>query len=154
MQLYFELKRFDDIDTRLLYEMGRLRQEVFVVEQECWYLDFDGRDYWAHHLFAYEVGDVGKRILGYCRLLPPGLNYASASCIGRIVNRLDLRGKGIGQALTREAIAQIKSLYPTHEIRISAQSRLVRFYQDLGFTVTDIEYMEDNIPHTEMFIPI
>ncbi len=154
MQAYFELKSFEEIDTRLLYEMGRLRQEVFVVEQECWYLDFDGRDYEAHHLFAYEQGDATRRLIGYCRLLPPGMNYENAACIGRVVNRLDLRGRGLGQQITKEALRQIRQLYPEHEVRISAQSRLRKFYENLGFTATDIEYMEDNIPHTEMFYPL
>jgi ElaA protein len=148
--LHFILRTFEQLTSRQIYEMGRLRQAVFVVEQDCPYLDFDGRDYPAHHLFAFANADSDE-ILGYCRILPLGLNYPNSACIGRVVTPTEQRGKNYGRLLMREAIAQCQQLYPQTEIRISAQTRLVRFYEELGFVATNITYLEDNIPHTEMF---
>lgn len=151
-ELIFDLKTFEEMDTRLLYEMGQLRQEVFIIEQECPYLDFDGRDYGAHHLFGYEDESRAK-IAAYCRILPPATNYATQACIGRVVTPTQLRGRDYGRQLMREAVAACLRLYPATEIRISAQSRLLQFYQQLGFVATKKEYLEDNIPHTEMYYP-
>jgi ElaA protein len=152
-ELIFDLKTFAQMDTRLLYEMGRLRQEVFIIEQECPYLDFDGRDYNAHHIFGYE-NETREEIAAYCRILPPKMNYDAQACIGRVVTPTKLRGRDYGRKLMREAVAACLRLYPATEIRISAQSRLVKFYQELGFVATTKEYLEDNIPHTEMYYPI
>lgn len=152
-ELIYDLRTFGDLDTYVLYELGSLRQAVFVVEQNCPYQDLDGKDLKAHHLMAYADTEK-KEIVAYCRLLPPNVSYPNESSIGRVLTPLHLRKFGYGKALVKEAIEACLRLYPNTTIRISAQTYLLKFYQDLGFIATEISYLEDDIPHTEMYYPI
>ena len=153
LSLIHDLKTFAELDTYVLYELGSLRQAVLVVEQNCPYQDLDGKDLHSHHLMAYTSSER-KEIVAYCRIVPPGLSYENEVSIGRVLTPLHLRKMGYGKILVQEAIKSCQKLYPNTSIRISAQTYLLKFYQDLGFIATDIAYLEDNIPHTEMYYPI
>ncbi len=141
------LKHFNELSLRQLYEIGSLRQEIFVVEQNCPYVDFDGKDYECYHLMGY---DDNALLQAYSRLVPKGLSYPNDISIGRVVNSAKVRGTGIGIKLMKESIDACVKLWGERPIRISAQTYLLSFYNSLGFESTGKEYLEDNIPHTEM----
>lgn len=141
---------FHELDRDDLYEILRVRQEVFVVEQNCAYLDADGLDQCALHLLGWQQDDFGHRQLAaYLRLLPPGNRYPEPS-IGRLLTVHSTRGTGLGWAIMHEASAQVAALYPHSPIRISAQHYLEGFYLKLGFVAASDIYEEDGIPHREM----
>lgn len=122
------------------------RQSVFVVEQDCPYLDADGLDPKCWHLLGLSPTD---QILAYLRVIPPGLRYEEAS-IGRVITTAAGRGQGFGRALMEQGISHLRSLYPNASIRISAQQYLEAFYTSLGFRSVSEPYEEDGIPHVEM----
>ncbi len=140
------LKPFQDLSLEELYDFGQLRQEVFIVEQNCPYLDFDGKDADCYHL----LGHQGATLVAYARIVPPGISYSNAASIGRVVSSPALRGKGLGKALMQEAMAIVQRLWKEDILTISAQDYLLRFYQDFGFVDSGKKYLEDGIPHTEM----
>ncbi|RZA09344.1 MAG: GNAT family N-acetyltransferase [Proteobacteria bacterium] len=142
--LRWELKSFAALTTLELYEIMRLRAEVFVVEQNCVYQDCDGYDQSCRHLFARE----GEEIAAYLRLVPAGVKYPDAS-IGRVVTSPRARGKGIGRALVKEAL-RLCDEEKIPGLRISAQAYLEKFYRELGFERVGEAYLEDGIPHVEM----
>ncbi|MBA4167401.1 MAG: GNAT family N-acetyltransferase [Chitinophagaceae bacterium] len=141
------LKHFKELTPSELYSIMRLRNEVFVVEQNCVYQDADNKDIFCHHLMLYS----GKEFIGYARLLPPGLSYNEMS-IGRVVTRPDNRGTGAGKALMKRAIGCCHQLFGKHDIRIGAQVYAKSFYSSLGFVETGNTYEEDGIPHIEMIL--
>ncbi len=151
MQLTFTCLPFAQLSPQELYEWLALRQEVFVVEQNCPYLDCDGeRDYGAWHLLARD--EAGKLVAG-TRLLPKGLSYPDYVSIGRVVNSPAVRGMGVGQKLMEKSIEMTRHLFGPGPIKIGAQKYLRRFYEGLGFEFTGEEYLEDNIPHLKMILP-
>jgi len=129
-----------------LYDLISLREEVFVVEQNCPYQDADGRDRHAWHLLGR---DGQGRLLAYLRVVEPGHKYAEPS-IGRVVTSPRERRTGFGRALMREGIRRTEAFYPGRGIRISAQQRLEGFYRGFGFRTVSEVYDEDGIPHVEM----
>ena len=142
-------KSFAMLSTEELYQIVQLRQQVFVVEQNCVYLDADGYDRAALHLFAVQQGCV----VACCRVLPPGLKYQEAS-IGRVCTALAQRGSGLGRELMHRALTLVGESYDSEsvraDIRISAQLYLQNFYGSLGFTAVSAPYDEDDSPHIEM----
>jgi len=127
-----------------------LRQAVFVVEQDCPYLDADVLDLESWHLVAWSVDKgVHPQALGYLRVIDPGAKYAEAS-IGRLLTQIDYRNKGLGRALMSSAIGRIEALFPGQLVRISAQEHLRKFYEHYGFRQVGDGYDEDGIPHIEM----
>lgn len=141
-------KPFDQLSTTDLYAILRLRSEVFVVEQNCPYLDMDNKDQASHHLCGY-INDV---LACYVRILPPGLAYSNYSSIGRVVSSPSFRRTGVGRLLMPEAIRLTKELYPAHQIKIGAQLYLLDFYKSFGFEPIGASYLEDNIPHISMIL--
>lgn len=137
-------KRFSELSAEELYALLQLRSRVFVVEQNCIFLDADGRDAEAWHLMGFQKG-----LVAYLRAFPPGLRYAEAS-IGRVVTNPDVRAKGLGKELMKEGLARVAKQFARPAIRISAQSYLEKFYRDFGFEAQGEEYLEDDIPHREM----
>jgi ElaA protein len=127
----------------------RLREAVFVVEQQCAYPDADGRDPNAWHLLGWHEHDGRRDLVAYARVFEPGVRYTEGS-IGRIVTAPAVRGSGIGRALMAEGLRRIESLMPGQRIRIAAQQRLVDFYIGFGFTVVSAPYDEDGIMHVDM----
>jgi ElaA protein len=141
----FIVKKFDELTTRELYEIYKLRSKVFVVEQNCAYQDVDDKDLAAAHLMLWDEG----RLEGYARVIPPGMSYAEAS-IGRVLVEKVQRGQGAGKILMEYALAKCRELYNSKEIVISAQTYLTRFYEQLGFSAEGETYWEDDIPHVRM----
>ena len=142
----FAIKKFNDIETLLLYKILKLRCAVFVVEQNCPYPDLDDYDQKAVHLWAENEGEI----LAYCRIFDKGIKYKETS-IGRVITTEKGRGKGLGRQLIKYALEVIENRLHQTEVRISAQDYLLRFYSDFGFVDTGKKYLEDNLPHTEMF---
>ena len=136
---------FDSISKEQLYDVLSLRQRVFIIEQDCFYEDLDYSDQEANHLLLYK----DNKLIGYSRVFPPGIKYDAAS-IGRIVTDLGFRGKGYGKAITQESIQFLKNNFAESDISISAQYRLVNFYEDLGFKKEGSVYLEDDIDHIKM----
>lgn len=131
----------------------RLRSEVFVVEQNCIYLDLDDKDVESIHLFASAKGAAsGASARAVVRLVPPGVSYNEPS-IGRVAIDLASRGSGLGEELMMRSVRSCYRRWPGQGIRISAQQYLIGFYQRLGFTTVGEGYLEDDIPHIEMFRP-
>jgi len=139
---------FQELDTLLLYEIMKLRQEVFVVEQNCPYLDADGVDLDSHHVTLH----YGGILVAYARVVPPGLSYPSYSSVGRVITHPDHRVRGLGSQLMSYAAEQAQLLFPDHDIKISAQCYITEFYSKLGFVKVGEEYLEDNIPHIGMVL--
>jgi ElaA protein len=138
-------KKFGDLSGAEIYEMIRLRERVFVVEQKCFYLDCDGLDPVAWHLFGREAGVL----VAYARAFAPGIKYAEASC-GRVAIAPEIRGRGLGRELMKEVLARMSEEFGEVPVRISAQSHLREFYASLGFQAVGEDYLEDGIPHLEM----
>lgn len=139
------LKQFDDLTPKELYNVLQLRNEVFIVEQNCPYQDLDNKDLRAWHL----MGMQEDKLLAYSRLLAPGISYSESS-IGRVVSSPAVRKTGMGKKLMQESIRQIRNLFQTDTIRIGAQLYLQNFYESFGFVKDSDTYLEDNIPHILM----
>jgi len=139
------VKTFDELSAAEVYNILRLRSEVFVVEQECPYPDADGNDFDAVHLYI----SVEDEIAAYCRVLKPGVVFPSVA-IGRVVTRKKYRGFGHARRLMGCAFAYVKNEMNEKKIMISAQAYLKRFYGSLGFDVVSEDYLEDGIPHCDM----
>jgi ElaA protein len=146
---YFIWHNFDSISKEELYDVLSLRQRVFIIEQDCFYEDLDYSDQDANHLLLYE----DKKLIGYSRVFSPGVKYDAAS-IGRIVTDLDYRGMGYGKSITQESIQFLKNNFPESDISISAQYRLVDFYENLGFEREGSVYLEDDIEHIKMTLKV
>lgn len=140
---------FEALSNTQLYQILRARQEVFIIEQDCNYLDCDGRDILSEHLWISENNELAA----YARLLPPGVAYEGSS-IGRVLTTKPYRGKGLGKQLMEQAIQLLENQYPQSAIYISAQQYLEKFYSDLGFVSTGVTYLEDDIPHVKMIRPV
>lgn len=145
LMIEFVALPFSRLSALQLFQIYKLRSEVFVVEQHCAYQDPDDKDPAAHHLMMMDAG----RLAGYARLLPPGISYPQAS-IGRVVLGKAWRGSGLGLELMQESIRQTRQLFTAQEIVISAQEYLLRFYTGLGFKAQGESYLEDDIPHVKM----
>lgn len=145
--LKYECKPFAELTPAELYEAMALRQEVFIVEQNCPYLDADGKDLQSWHLLGRDEAGV---LLAYVRILPIGVSYPEYPSIGRVVTSPSARGKGYGKELMEVAIETLYRLFGPSPIKIGAQTYLLKFYESLGFRSTGEEYLEDGIPHTKM----
>jgi ElaA protein len=139
-------RSFAQLSTAELYSLLRLRCEVFVVEQQCAYLEIDGRDLEADHLLAW---NSDGRLSGYLRVFGPDAADASAR-IGRIVTSPRDRKAGLGRWLVRQALDFVAARYGDVPIKISAQVYLERFYVDFGFERSSPDYFEDGILHCDM----
>jgi ElaA protein len=145
----WQWSRFSELTTADLYAVVRLREAVFIVEQNCPYPDSDGRDPTAWHLLGWEERSSGRVLVAYARIFEPGVRYDEGS-IGRVVTAPDVRGTGKGRALMAEALRRFDSLAPGQPIRIAAQRRLEDFYLGLGFRTVSDPYEEDGINHVDM----
>lgn len=145
--LTFSCLPFDQLTPYELYDIMALRQEVFVVEQNCPYLDADGKDLHSWHLMGR---DAYGKLICYTRLLPEGLSYDGYVSIGRVVSSPAARGTGAGKILIRRSIDMCRHLFGNQPIKIGAQTYLLKFYTRFGFQSTGEEYLEDGIPHTKM----
>lgn len=147
-------KPFDALTVFELDALYRLRQEVFVVEQNCVYADADGLDSQCWHMWAAsgDALDASAAVVAVARLLPAGVQYAECA-IGRVASHPQVRGKGVGRALFAYALEQADALNASTGgagVRISAQLYLQGFYEGFGFEVVGEPYLEEQLPHVEM----
>ncbi|HEY4338047.1 MAG TPA: GNAT family N-acetyltransferase [Puia sp.] len=141
------LKPFSQLSTEELYAILRLRSEVFVVEQNCVFLDMDNKDHHCDHLMGWN----GDQLAAYSRIVPAGISYVESS-IGRIVTSPAARGAGIGRELLVNSIDHLYTLYGKRDIRIGAQYYLKKFYESFRFVQKGEIYLEDGIEHIEMLL--
>lgn len=139
------IKKFDELSIHELYAILQLRNEVFIIEQNCIYLDIDNKDQQAVHLMCFE----DENLIGYARLLSPGISYSDPS-IGRVVTAQNVRKKGVGKELISRSIEACINLYGNTGITLSAQLYLTKFYEDFGFKTSGDSYPEDGLDHIKM----
>lgn len=148
--LVWHSAEWPELSQDIWYAMAALRIEVFVIEQNCLYQDFDGKDQHSRHVWA--ANEEGE-ILAYARIVAPGVSYDEPS-IGRVVTAMQVRRDGVGRQLMVFTMKELERVYGKTSVRISAQSHLIKFYNEFGFHSVGVEYLEDGIPHTEMsYIP-
>lgn len=145
MNFSHRVKAFQELTVDELYEVLKLRSEVFVVEQNCVFQDMDDKDQQCYHLMVYQEG----KFVGYSRLVPAGLSYIEIS-IGRVITSASVRGTGLGKRLMELAIHYCRQLLGSGPIRIGAQTYALGFYASLGFVAEGEPYDEDGIEHIEM----
>lgn len=143
------IKKFQELDLEELYALLATRTAVFVVEQECPYLEVDNNDQVCYHLLGQENGEL----VAYARILPAGLTFPQAS-IGRVLVVNSHRGQGLAQQLMARAIAFLVEELGEKSIQISGQSYLEDFYKSFGFQPVSDMYLEDGIPHKDMMLEI
>lgn len=140
-------KAFGELNAPEVYALLRLRSEVFVVEQNCVFLDADNKDQECWHLLCWKE----LELVAYTRLMPPGIGFPEAS-IGRVVSSSLVRGTGIGRELMIHSIHTLYNMWGPQPIRIGAQLYLKKFYASLGFEPDSAIYLEDGIQHIEMIL--
>lgn len=144
--IVWQCKSFSDLSVMELHRLLSLRAAVFVVEQNCPYLDPDNKDENGFHVMGWN----GNEMVACARILPAGISYKEVS-MGRVATSASLRGSGIGKVLMSKTMDYIENIFGKVPVKISAQSYLQKFYEDFGFTRTlKEEYLEDAIPHVEM----
>ena len=148
LDIVWETCPFKSLSVEKLYEIIQLRQEIFVVEQDCPYIDADGIDLKCIHISGYHK----NKLIAYSRIMPPGINYKEAS-IGRIITKKEHRGHGVGYQLVSISIEEIYKNYGNQPIRLSGQTYARAFYEKLGFISEGKEYLEDGIPHISLVKP-
>ena len=148
MQIQWLLKKFEELTPYQLYAILQLRNEVFVVEQNCIFQDADNKDQNSYHL----MGFADDKLVAYTRLAPAGEIYTEAS-IGRVVTSPSARKSGVGRELMKQSIDATYNLFGTLPIKIGAQLYLKKFYESLGFKQISDVYLEDGIQHIYMIKP-
>ena len=141
------IKNFSELSTEEIYNILKLRSEVFVVEQNCVYQDIDEKDKKATHLFI----ENNNEIIAYTRIFKKGYYYEENPSIGRVVVSKKERGKKLGKEIMIKSINFIKKELKERKIELSAQKYLDKFYKDLDFYSEGEDYLEDGIPHQRMF---
>lgn len=145
LTLKWQLCFFESLTPAELYAILRLRSEVFVVEQNCVFLDMDNKDQFCYHLMGWDE----DRLVASTRLIAPGKVYPQMS-IGRVVTSPAYRNTGAGRKLMIQSIERCYELFGKGPIKIGAQFYLKKFYASLGFVQTGNIYLEDDIEHIEM----
>ncbi|NRA20235.1 MAG: GNAT family N-acetyltransferase [Oceanospirillaceae bacterium] len=148
--LIWQYKNFQELSNDQLYSIIQVRQDIFVLEQQCFYADLDDADQACIHFFATTAADPLK-IVAYLRITPPGIKYPQVA-MGRILTTQTTRGSGIGVDLVTRALAHISQVYPDQDIKISAQAYLQKFYRRFGFKSISEIYDEDGIDHIDMLL--
>ena len=133
-----------EVSATDLYQILKLRQDVFIVEQNCIYEDIDDLDPNSEHVFLKNDG----KIIAYSRIVPAGMKFEYPS-IGRIVINKSHRGKGFGKEIVQKSL-NILSERKVKVVLIEAQSHLQRFYETLGFKKISDSYPVDGISHIKM----
>ncbi len=139
-------KTFTELTVDELYAILRLRSEVFVVEQNCIFLDMDNNDQKAYHT----IGFLGEEVVATTRLFDKNIMYDGYQSIGRVVTAPKHRGLSIGKALMHYSISECERLFGKGPIKIGAQLYLKKFYNEQGFEQSGEVYIEDEIDHIPM----
>ena len=148
MKTEWYFKEFQALELKELYELLRLRCDIFVVEQECAYPELDGMDYQAIHQLGY---DTDHTLAAYCRLFAPGIVYPEVA-LGRIVVSPKFRGHRLGHVLMEKALDYVHTNFGNQKVKISAQAPLESFYGEHGFLRVSEDYLLDGIPHMDMIL--
>ncbi len=148
LEIEWRVRPFAQLTLDELYAIMQLRQRVFIVEQNCPYLDADDADAEAVHLMGWTRSEP-PLLAAYARVFAPGIKFAESS-IGRVITHTQMRRGGFGKELMREAIKVVEQVAPNSPVRIGAQMYLERFYEGFGFRRASEPYDEDNIMHIEM----
>lgn len=148
MQIQWLLKKFGELTPYQVYEILQLRNEVFVVEQNCVFQDADNKDQSSYHL----MGFINDKLVAYTRLVPAGVSYEQVS-IGRVVTSPSARRSGAGKELMQQSIDSVYKLFGVQPIKIGAQLYLKKFYESFGFKQMGEGYLEDGIEHIYMIKP-
>ena len=143
----FTLKTFEQLTNTELYNILKVRTEVFVVEQNCPYPEVDGKDLQSYHLYKEENGEI----VAYLRILPPGVSYEELS-IGRVLVKKEYRGHKLAQHMMEHALLFIQNELHETTVKIQAQEYLRNFYGSFGFKAISKTYLEHNIPHIDMLL--
>jgi ElaA protein len=144
--IYWQCKSFSELTSVEIYKILQLRNEVFVIEQNCIYQNMDNKDQEAFHIMAWEQ----ERIIAYARLLKPGISYPDAASIGRVCVSISFRREELGKLVVKKSIAEIDHLFGPISIKISAQLYLKYFYESFSFVQLGDVYLEDGIEHILM----
>lgn len=144
VNLSWQLKRFEELNSFELYTILKLRSQVFVVEQNCVFLDIDDKDLYSKHLMGWDNANLAA----YCRLIAPGKVYKQM--LGRVVTCPNYRNTGVGRQLLKTSIEKCYELFGKEEIKIGAQLYLKKFYSSFGFIQCSNIYDEDGIEHIQM----
>jgi len=142
-----QIKRFKDFSLEQLYQILKLRVDVFVVEQDCPYPEIDNLDQQAIHVFI----DSQEEIIGYLRIYKKAQNEVG---IGRVITHVNYRKKGISRKLMEAALDYIKNEKISDAIYLQAQDHLINFYMSFGFLKKSDPYLEDGIPHVDMTLDL
>lgn len=144
------ISSFDELTNVQLYDLLKLRQDVFIIEQNCIYPDIDGYDKKASHLLIYEYDEL----VAYSRIFAPDIKYNEETSIGRIIVSQNKRGESLGKTLIEKSINYCITNYPKSDIRIEAQAKLKNYYSDLGFIGDSDIYLVDGIDHLQMIYKV
>jgi len=144
----WKIKKFNQLTTAELYELLRLRVDVFVVEQGCPYPELDGKDTHVQTLHL-AARTASQDLAAYLRILAPGLSHPGVT-IGRVVTANAFRGRGLSHALIEKAIELASLNWPGIPLHMGAQNYLRAFYESHGFEAISEIYLEDGIPHIDM----
>lgn len=147
ININWKVKSFEELSNTELYDLLALRQLIFCVEQNCPYVDCDGKDQKSYHVMAF---DETNKLVAYTRLLPKGVSYENEVSIGRVVTHPSYRGTGIGKILMQKSIEECEKIFGKQPIKIGAQEWLKSFYTSFGFNKVIERYYEDGIPHLIM----
>lgn len=142
------LKKFTELTSFEVFELLKLRQDVFIIEQDCIYPDIDGFDDKALHLMIFEE----EKLIAYSRIFEPGIKFDNSCSVGRIVVSSNSRGSTVGKLLIHKSISYCKQLFPNAPVRIEAQSALENYYKQFGFMTEESSYMVDGINHIKMVL--
>jgi ElaA protein len=145
MEIKWEVKTFEELTVQELYGLLRLREQVFIIEQNCIYPDLDNKDPKALHI----LGISDDEIVSYSRIFKPG-DYFDTASIGRVVTDKSVRNQKVGHTLMQKSIIAVEQYFGETTITISAQQYLTGFYESLGFVQVGEGYLEDDIPHIKM----
>ena len=143
----WNIKKFEELTNSELYNLLKERTLVFVVEQNCPYLEVDGKDPFSYHLFKEEEGEI----VAYLRVVPAGVSYQEASIV-RVFVKKEYRGQGIAGELLSRGLNYIQNELKETNVKIQAQDYLRKFYSSFGFQAVSDTYLEDNIPHVDMLL--
>lgn len=144
-----EVKKFKELSVEEMYQILKIRSEVFIIEQRCIYQDIDGNDKKAMHV----MGKNNNEIIAYTRILDSGDCYDFPS-ISRVVVKKKNRGEERGKGIMKESIKYIVEELKEKTIVLAAQKYLEKFYRELGFIAEGEEYLEDEIPHQKMILKL
>ncbi len=140
------VKEFNSLTASDIYKILKLRQDIFIIEQDCIYEDIDNLDQSSEHLMLFD----GETLVAYSRIVPPGKKFEDYS-IGRIIVEKGYRGKNFGREIVKKSLSILKERN-ADIVRIEAQEYLLDFYTSLGFRAISDSYPVDGIPHIEMIL--